>query len=429
MSVVLLAMVVCLTAQAPPPVAGGSPPDLAGRVAELVRKLDSPEASQREEAQRQLLELGPQVLPLLPSVTRQTPAEVRARLDHIYRTLTRAEIEAAVRPSPVTLAGPLPLSQAMAAIASQSGNRLIDYRRRFQQEADDPVLDLTLNQRPFWEALDQVLDAAGLTLYPFPEERGVLAYVVRPPSAARRAKLGCISGCFRFEPSRLIAQRDLRQPSLSSLRLTMDVLWEPRLRPIALEVPLAELKAEDDKGQALTVDSRATVEVPVDGVSSAASVELPLPALSRSSLWLARVSGTMTALVLGRAETFEFPQVARARQLERQRGGVTVVLEQARKSGELFEVTLRVRFERAANALESHRGWIYDNEAYLLDRQGRRRESVGLEATLLMPSEVGLSYKFEAAEGLGDELTFVYRTPADIHRLSIPWELKDLELP
>jgi hypothetical protein len=209
----------------------------------------------------------------------------------------------------------------------------------------------------------------------------------------------------------------------------MDVLWEPRLRPIALEVPLAELKAEDDKGQALTVDSRATVEVPVDGVSSAASVELPLPALSRSSLWLARVSGTMTALVLGRAETFEFPQVARARQLERQRGGVTVVLEQARKSGELFEVTLRVRFERAANALESHRGWIYDNEAYLIDRQGRRRESVGLEATLLMPSEVGLSYKFEAAEGTGDELTFVYRTPADIHRLSIPWELKDLELP
>ena len=429
MSTVLIGLVACLYAQASLPDAGGTPPGLPERVAELVRKLDSPQASQREEAQRQLLELGPQVLPLLPSVTRQTPAEVRTRLEHIHRTLTRAEIEAAVRPSRVTLSGPLPLSQAAAAIASQSGNRLVDYRPRFMQEASDPVLDVTLQQAPFWEALDQVLDAAELTLYPFPEERGVLAYVARPPGALRRAKLGRASGCFRFEPARLIAQRDLRDPSVQSLRLVVDVLWEPRLRPIALEVPLAELAAEDEKGQSLAAESRAVVEVPVDGASSAASLELPLAPVPRTSLWLARVSGSMTALVLGRVETFEFSQVGRARQLEQQRGGVTVVLEGARKSGDLIDVTLRVRFERAANALESHRGWIYDNEAYLIDRQGRRRESVGLEATLLMPSEVGLSYKFDASEGAWEELAFVYRTPADIHRLSIPWELKDLELP
>jgi hypothetical protein len=429
MNAVLLAIAACLAAQAPPATATGSDPGLAERVAELVRELGSPEARQREDAQRQLLELGPKVLPHLPSLTRQTPAEVRARLEKIYRTLTQAEIEAAVRPSQITLSGPLPLSQVAAAITMQSGNRLVDYRPRFMQEASDPVVELTLQHVPFWEALDQVLDAAGLTLYPFPEERGVLAYVARPPGAQRRTKLGCASGCFRFEPARLVAQRDLRDPSLQSLRLAVDVLWEPRLRPIALEVPLGELKAEDEKGQPLATGSQATLEVPVDGVSSAASLELPLAAPPRSSLWLARVRGTMTALVLGRVETFEFPQVARARQLEQQRGGVTVVLEAARRSGDLFDVTVRVRYERAANALESHRGWIYDNEAYLVDRQGRRSESVGLEATLLMPSEVGLSYKFDPPQGATDELTFVYRTPAEIHRLSVPWELKDLELP
>lgn len=429
MNAVLVALIVCLPAQAAPPAASGNPPGLAERVAELVRKLDSPQASQREEAQRQLLELGPQVLPLLPSVTRQTPAEVRTRLEQIHRTLTRAEIEAAAHPSRVTLSGVLPLSQAAAAIATQTGNRLVDYRPRFMEQAGDPPIMLSLREAPFWEALDQVLDAAGLTLYPFPEERGALAYVNRPPGAVRRAKLGHVSGCFRFEPARLTAQRDLRNPSLQSLRLAVDVLWEPRLRPIALEVPLADLKAEDEKGQSLAPDNRATVEVPVDGVSSAASLELPLAAPPRSSLWLARVGGTMSVLLLGRVETFEFPQVVRTRQLEQQRGGVTVVLEGARKSGDLLDITLRVRFERAANALESHRGWIYENEAYLVDRQGRRRESVGLEATLLMPSEVGLSYKFDASEHATEELTFVYRTPADIHRLSVPWELKDLELP
>lgn len=428
MHAVVITLAVCLPQQASPPGEGLSRP-LGEQVTELVRELNSPQASRREQAEQRLLELGPPVLPLLPAVTGQTPAEVRTRLDRIHRTLTKAEIEAATQPSRVTLEGPMPLRRALEAIASQTGNRLVDYRPRFQQEASDPVVEVSLRQAPFWEALDQVLDAAELTLYPYPEERGALAYVARPPEALRRKKLGGTSGLFRFEPVRLVAQRDLRQPALQGLRLVVDVLWEPRVRLIALEVPLAELQAEDENGRSLAAEGRATLEVPVDGASSAASLELPLAALPRSSQWLAHVSGRMTALVLGRVETFEFPQVQRARQAEQQRGGVIVVVEGARRSGDLFDVTMRVRFERAANALESHRGWIYDNEAYLVDTRGRRFENVGLEATLLMPSEVGLSYKFDLPESSVEGVTFVYRTPADIHRLSIPWELKDLELP
>ena len=49
-----------------------------------------------------------------------------------------------------------------------------------------------------------------------------------------------------------------------------------------------------------------------------------------------------------------------------------MIVENCRKNGDIYDVSMRVRFDRAANALESHRGWIYDNECYMVDGKGRR---------------------------------------------------------
>jgi hypothetical protein len=91
---------------------------------------------------------------------------------------------------------------------------------------------------------------------------------------------------------------------------------------------------------------------------------------------------------------------------------------------------MRVRFDRASNALQSHRGWIYDNECYMSDPKGRRIKEAGLgDATLLMANEVGLSYKFDLEGEKPANYTFVYKTPAAIIRLPIEFELKDIALP
>ena len=49
-----------------------------------------------------------------------------------------------------------------------------------------------------------------------------------------------------------------------------------------------------------------------------------------------------------------------------------MTVESCRKNGDIYDVSMRVRFDKAANALESHRGWIYNNECYLLDPKGQR---------------------------------------------------------
>ena len=56
---------------------------------------------------------------------------------------------------------------------------------------------------------------------------------------------------------------------------------------------------------------------------------------------------------------------------------MTVTLQQVRPNDEAHEVFVRAQFDTAANAMESHRGWIYKNAAYLLDKDGTRLDYGG----------------------------------------------------
>ncbi|HZN33710.1 MAG TPA: hypothetical protein VFB80_07815 [Pirellulaceae bacterium] len=420
-------------AEAPPATADAAA-QLKSKVAALVRQLDLDEAAKRDAAEKELIALGPEVAPLLPPISNRTPAEISIRLNRVRNALTKLEIEAATKPSQVTLSGEMPVSKAFAEITRQTGNKLIDYRERFGQEASDPTIKVELDKVPFWQALDTVLDAAKLTLYNFDEEQGGVAYTSRGSDAGPRTGRASYSGLFRLEPSRIEATRDLKNSTMHGVKLTADALWEPRVRPIVLEVPLAEVSAKDEAGKEIGIDqTEGTLEVPVEGTNAAVEIELPLTAPERSVKTVASIKGKITAVVLGKIETFEFADVdkiERAKAAELERGGVTVVLESCRKNGDIYDVSMRVRFDRAANALESHRSWIYNNECYMLDPKGTRIENAGLEANLLAVNEVGLSYKFDIGEDAKPAgYKFVYRTPAAIIKIPVDFELKGIDLP
>jgi hypothetical protein len=386
----------------------------------LVRQLDHNEQAKREAADKELL----------PPINNRTPAEVRNRLTRIRTALTKAAIEATTKSAPVTLSGEMPVSQALAELAKQSGNELVDYRDRFNQEARDPPIKVELKEVPFWQALDTVLDAAELSLYNFDEERAALAYVARGDDASPRLGKATYSGLFRLEPARIEATRDLKT-GMRSARLTLEAAWEPRIRPIVLEQPLDETSATDEAGNPLPIDGReGKLEVPVEVTNSAIELEIPLEAPDRSIKQMGTLKGKLTAVVLGRVESFEFADLDKLRGAELERGGATVVVDSCRKNGDIYEVNMRVAFDKANNALESHRGWIYNNECFVTDGQKNRIDNVGVEATLLADNEVGLSYKFD----LGDtpkvaDYSFIYRTAAAILRVPVEFELSKIDLP
>jgi hypothetical protein len=404
--------------------------DLTTKVRALERQLNDDAIAKRETAEKELITIGPDVLPLLSTVNSRTPAEVKNRLMRVRNALVKAEVQSATKPSMVTISGEMTASEAIAKISQQTGNKLVDYRERFNQEGADPKIKVELKDAPFWEALDTVLDAAGLTIYNYDEEKGALAYTSRGDNAMKRLGRGSYSGLFRLEPTKIEATRDLRNAQMHSLKLTADVVWEPRVRPIVLEVPLADVSAKDEDGGEIGIDrNEGTLEVPVESNNAAVEIEFPLTAPSRKVKTLASLKGKITGVVLGKIETFEFTEIDKAKSVELERGGVTVTVENCRKNGDIYDVSMRVRFDRAANALESHRGWIYDNECYMLDPKGSRIENAGSEATLLDVNEVGLSYKFDLERKPPTNFKFIYKTPAAIIRIPVEFEIKQVDLP
>ena len=99
-----------------------------------------------------------------------------------------------MRASAVTLHGDRPLADALAEISRQTGNQLKDVRQQMGQEIGNPQVIANFDKTPFWQALDQTLDQAGLTVYPYAgkDELGIMAraeigFAAVEPAQLRRA--------------------------------------------------------------------------------------------------------------------------------------------------------------------------------------------------------------------------------------------------
>jgi hypothetical protein len=349
-------------------------------------------------------------------------------LGQVRNALEKALAEAAAQPSLVTLQGEFPLSEALAALEKQTHNKIVDLRDKFGQQRTDPPVKASFEKTPFWKALDELLAQAGLTLYNFGGQPGTIAFVSRADGLQKGVVPAAYSGLFRVEGERIQASRDLRNPASQSLRLTLEVNWEPRLSPILLQLPLADVQAQDEAGGAIAVESRGgKLEAPVEGSVAAVELQIPFVAPARSVKKIASLSGTLLALVPGELATFEFADLENVKATEQRCGGVTVVLDQ-RKNLAVYELSVRVRFERAENALESHRGWIYSNEAYLIDAEGQHVDNDGYRAFLQEANEVGVAYLFAHEKGLKG-CKFVYKTPAALVKIPAKFILQDIPLP
>ena len=423
MSSSLLLMACLLAAQVP------AEDPLQITVRRLVRQLDAPRLIERDEAEAKLLGLGPDVVRLLPGVTERTPAEVKQRLQRVRQKLERTVAHSAGDPSLVTLqARAESLSQILSAISRQTGNKIVDARKQAGNAPDDPPVSVDFHNAPFWPALDEVLDQAGLTVYPY-GEADAISVVAKPNGQGSRARRGIYCGPFRLEPIRVLSERDLREPANQSLRLTLEAIWEPRLKPINLKLPLANLGIVDGQGNPLEVDNRrAELEIPVTPGVTAAELTLPLALPSRDVKQIGRLQGVLSALVPGKMETFRFDHLATAANAEKRIANTTVVLERVRKNEAAWEVRILVRFDQAAGALESHRGWILQNEAYLEGPDGKPIPYGTMETTRQTDSEIGIVYLFNLDVPL-DNLAFVYKSPGAILTTSFDFTIKDIALP
>jgi hypothetical protein len=410
--------------------------DLKAEVRRLVRQLDAAELARRDAAEAALLKRGPAILDLLPQPDDRTSAEVRQRLARIRQKLQQQAADAAARPTLITLHDDaMPLGKVLAELSRQSGNAIVDHRGKDGDGSDEgPALKVNFDKTPFWKTLDQVLDQAHLQIDPFGEtEKPAVIIRTMPnkrPLSARppRSGRGYCVGPFRFEPVGIAARRNLRNDD-GVLVLSVETLWEPRLRIIGLTQRLADVTATDEKGAPLPVaNAEAQLEVPCGASASAVKLDLPFQLPSRDVRRIATLKAKLQAMIPGRIETFRFDKLAGAKDVERRIAGVTVTLERVEKNNDFWEVRIRVRFDDAGDALASHRTWIFSNPAYLEGPDGKPIAYDTYETTRQEKNEVGVAFVFNTDQPLG-KLTFVYKTPGAIINSSFDYELKNIDLP
>jgi hypothetical protein len=415
-----------------------APTDLADQVRELVTGLNSDALSDRAAAEQSLVKLGPPALGLLPDTTDQTPPEVAQRLSRVRQALEQAQADAAAQPSLVTLIGEdLPLTDVIARIAQQTDNKIVDYRHEFGEEVTDPRLKLNLEKIPFWPAIDEVLDQAKLTVYDFGGGRG-LFLINRPAKQLPRKDHAFYAGPFRIAAKAFEASRELQQPRNHSLKLFINIEWEPRLRPIAIRQPFGTIKAVGTGDVAIDVTStKGETQAEIPDNASSVEMQIPLELPPRNVAQITSLKGQLKVLVPGPVQAFRFDRLpivegtnrnAKVTKVEQRKAGVTVTVDEVRKNNDVWEVRTRVRFDRPGDSLESFRNWILRNQVYLVDAKQEQTMPGAYEQTRQAENEVGIAYLFDLPNG-PNGLSLVYQTPSTIFELPIEYELRDLALP
>lgn len=404
--------------------------ELAGRVRRLIRQLDAPQAAERAKAEQALLDLGPEILDLLPQIDPQHSPQVAVSLARIREQFERRLAESVIKPACVSLpAKPIPYREVLQEIQKQTGNRL-QIRADVEELIKGRVFQGGFEKKPFWQVLDQLLDEAGLTVYLYPADaKGEPMILPRPEHERPRSPGANYVGPFRMTAQRVIAQRELRSTLGDHLVLVLEVAWEPRIFPVVLRLPHQSVQAQDNEGHLLEPsqpEAQSTVPIKTGQRGTELEVRFRLPA--RSAERLEWVRGKWVAILPGAVQRFPFTQLGTARNVSQRRAGATVTLREVRKEGPLWQLAVLLRYDRPSEAFQSHYHWFYRNRAVLQSADGQTAASTGVEPFRHTDSEIGLLYTFEGIESL-EKYTFIYEAPGLLLTEEFPFELRDVPLP
>lgn len=408
---------------------------LKAKVQQLVLQLDSAKREQREAAQKELEKLGVQALPLLPEPDERQSVELRRRVLAVRRALEQLKAEQVGKETRVTIQGKqLSLEEVLEQIAKQTGNKVVDYRDQFGQEVGELKLDLDLQDVPFWKAMDAILSQASLGLY-LDTEGGEMGLV--QGGANRESPFTRDFGPVRFTPKELVLRQQLGGPEMASCKLTVDVMWEQRLRPLYLKHSIAEVRAFDETGAPLEIsDEEAEYEMTPPGRRAGSELTIALKPPPRGAKKIGKLQGKLVLAAPAEMETFRFENPSRVQGKELRRGGANVTLRGFRKDDFRWHAQFLLSYdEGAAGAFESYRAgaWLMQNELFLEDKDGQRIRfddyNGGINFGGVDERTFDITYIFVDVPGEIADYTLFYRLPGTILELPIEYEFADLPLP
>lgn len=416
--------------------------DLATVVPVWISELDAPTAQARRSAEQSLIDAGPNATPFVPAVLDHLSIDAKQRLERIQTRWRSSKTQNELETTVVNLQEADTLGEALEAISAASGIE-------FDTKAAGPTMDRTRKIRPpalplgFWPAIDNVLDQTNLDINFYAGDRATLALIPRAEDRLSRSDSAAYAGIYRLEPTIVTARRVLGSPLQSGLNITMTISWQPNRTPIGLTIPIAPLQGKLDTGAKLLPQvSGESIDVATSGEIAQSQFYLPMQLPPRrfevdqqaggakpDASEIVRLTGEISALLPGKRRRFEMrlDEVAASQQY----AAMTVSIESVRQNEPLHEVRVGVELDNADRSLESHRQWVYENEAYLEMPDGIRVDHLGYEVYRQTASGVGIGYLFDfgGADAPPPGAKLIYESPTSVIKNVVPFILNGIPLP
>jgi hypothetical protein len=407
---------------------------LKDRVAQLVERLESPKVETRAAAEKSLIDLGGRVLPLLPASVDAKKKDLIERIERIKTSLREKEEQTNLGASKVTLKGKgMRFTEAIKALQAQSGNVITDLREANGDEATNPALELEIEDKSFFEALDLVAEKAGVTFTPYTND-GTLGIMkggmeATPDKPAMAKPMVVYSGPFRIQFKEIAIVKDFTTAT-GTATAQFDVMWEPRIRPMLLSVKNEDLKIVDDQGKPVMPQvSQEANETGLRAGNCAAEFNLNLIAPERAAKVLSslKVKGLVT--VPSGMKTFKFPNLGATNVVQKQ-GDISVTLESTEVDEQTWKVALSLAYPEGGPAFETYRQGLFNNRPWLQKPDGSRFEhNGGMNDSGSGEGKIGFEFMFVDAPGKPADYMFVYETPAKVVPIPLEFEFKDVPLP
>lgn len=413
-------------------------PALKDRVNQLFDRLMTAKADDREAAEKALIELGPRALPLLPAAAPESADEDgKERLARVREALEKAQEQAALTASRVTIQGKgLRLTEVLRELQRQSGNRISDLREVYGAEATNPALDLDIQDKPFFEALDEVARKADVALNFFTGDGSIGLMPGNPemegPAEADRPEAKPwirYAGPFRVVFKRIASTRDLTTGQ-GQANAQFEIAWEPRLRPMLLALKSEGVAIVDDRGETVPPDVMAeSADVVLRPENPVVEVNLNMVAPDREAKTLKtlKVQGDVT-LPAG-LKQFRFPKLD-AKNVTVQQGNIKVTLVSTEADENVWKIRLNLEMPGEGPAFESYQQGLFNNRLWLQRPDGSRFEhNGGFSNFAAGPGQLGFEYLFVDAPGKPDDYTLVYETPSRVVTIPLEFTFEDVPLP
>ena len=388
-----------------------------------VGELDASSLSKRRAAEKALIEIGPAALQFLPETRDGFSLEASQRLTRVRAALQaiRTKEETRADSIVVRLDKASTLGEALEAISLES-------QVEFEYQADES-LPIKPTQTPlsFWHAVDYVLDQTDLDINFYGGDEGTLMLVQREEGRPSRVESAAYAGVYRIEPTQATSRRNLRNPATSGLNVNVEISWEPRLTPIGLTIPIDELTGKLDDGATLEPQASGdNIEISTNADIAFSEFFLPLNLPAGKPRKIDSLSGNIRALLPGKRQTFELAlgQANDKKTID----SMTVEIETVRKNGPLHEIRVAIQLDDPGRALESHRQWIFENDAFVRRKDGSRADHLTIEVFRQSESSVGVGYLFDLGDDI-NESTFIYKSATAVVPNEVPFIIQDIPLP